>query len=651
MLETVFVVDDGDYLCWQADLLAFTHASVAQPGGVTRLLVADVHEPPFDGQTVMVTPESHFSAAYLPYNKPHAVTAWLQAADAVPAEILLVDPDCAFVAQCSLPAVAGQPCAQPAPYLDPFEHAVLVRRHGLDPSAVQSIGIPIVIHRDDLRRLAPAWLARTRDILEDQVSRQDAGWLAEMWGYAFAAASIGLRHRVLPIAHRLGEDSIDRPLIHYCDRMVDGNGGVVWDKRSYAPWTPPPPDDGDVTLTDATLLDMLDRRAAAERERATPAGDNGAFCILPWIHLCASVDGVYGRCCHDSSMYHYGYYEQGDEPAFVLKPDAVGCSAHSRYAAANPERVYGIADAFNTPQLRATRKAMLAGQRPQACASCHAREDAGARSSRQKVNDQFRHDELARAYVARTADDGTVAAFPFYLDIRFSNVCNLRCVMCSFPISSRLGKENAPAWAAAVIDPYSDDGDLWATLEANAHLIRKLYFAGGEPFLSRGHVRLLELLAGTGDAEHVELIYTSNLTVLPERVIAKFPRFSSVGIGASCDGVGAVFESIRRGARWQRFVTNLRRARTVARVWLQVAVQRDNVEHLAELVEFAHSEGVSLDLSNLVQWPPDLSIASLPATDKARAARALRELIEDCRHRSLTKAADELAAALAYMTA
>ncbi|MFI0738290.1 twitch domain-containing radical SAM protein [Streptomyces sp. NPDC021100] len=375
------------------------------------------------------------------------------------------------------------------------------------------------------------------------------------------------------------------------------------------------------------------------------------MCVLPWIHQCASIDGVYGRCCVDDSMYHNELYDSVEEPVFKLNADALGCAPHSRYAKDNPDEVRGLKEAFNSPNMRRTRLKMLAGERVSACDYCYHREDRGATSYRQSINERFADTVDFADLAERTAPDGSFDEFPFFLDIRFGNTCNLRCVMCAYPVSSGWGAKKRPSWSSAVIDPYREDEELWATLRENAHLIRRLYFAGGEPFMQPGHFAMLDLLIETGNAGNVDIVYNSNLTVLPEKVFDRFPHFKSVGIGASCDGVGEVFERIRQPAKWDVFVANLRRAKTEVNLWLQVAPQRLNLFGLRDLLHFAREEGLDADLANVVQWPDDYSVANLPDEEKRRATVELADLAEWCDSLDWAKPAKHLRALSAFMNA
>jgi hypothetical protein len=135
---------------------------------------------------------------------------------------------------------------------------------------VSGFGIPIVIHRDDLTALAAPWLAKTEEIRDDARSRTVVGWVAEMWGYAFAAAELGLRHELRELARFPTEDRVDLPLIHYCYASAAAGTRWTWDKRHYRPWRrvadPPRTAPGAA----AALVAMVNECAATRRRPLAP---------------------------------------------------------------------------------------------------------------------------------------------------------------------------------------------------------------------------------------------------------------------------------------------------------------------------------------------------------------------------------------------
>jgi hypothetical protein len=261
-VHTVFSADGSIYQRWQADLLAHSHRKVRQPGPLTRLLSTDGPPSLFAGTTFQTESYSThpLTGDYFPcYNKVVALKAWLEEAPPTEEVVLLLDPDCIFLEPVEELVSRGEPIAHPISYLDPFHarNVGFVRKHCPTPDLAQALGIPILIHRDDLALLCPRWLKKTEEIRNNPESREHAGWLAEMWGYAFAAAEIGLRHRLRELARFSTENRADLPLIHYCYSSSDAEGRWRWDKQTYRPWERVADPPSEVPLASKVLIGLL----------------------------------------------------------------------------------------------------------------------------------------------------------------------------------------------------------------------------------------------------------------------------------------------------------------------------------------------------------------------------------------------------------
>ena len=249
-VHTVFSIDDSSYLRWQAELLAYSHRTVAQPGPLTCVLSGDAGPRPVLERifyTRAWSPHPQTGDEYPAYNKPGALMTWMREAPPEEATILVLDPDTIFLRPLASTVERGRPIAHPYSYLDPTyneENEAFVRKHCRQPELVQSVGIPILIHRDDLAALAPGWWAKTEAIRNDPHSRALVGWTAEMWGYAFAAAELGLRHELRVLAQVPFEERVDLPILHYCYASESADKRWQWNKWDYRPWervADPPP--------------------------------------------------------------------------------------------------------------------------------------------------------------------------------------------------------------------------------------------------------------------------------------------------------------------------------------------------------------------------------------------------------------------------
>jgi hypothetical protein len=64
---------------------------------------------------------------------------------------------------------------------------------------VQPVGpSPVIIHLDQLQKVYQKWLDFSMDLRSNADAEKDIqGWVQEMWGYSIAAASLGIRHKLV----------------------------------------------------------------------------------------------------------------------------------------------------------------------------------------------------------------------------------------------------------------------------------------------------------------------------------------------------------------------------------------------------------------------------------------------------------------------
>jgi hypothetical protein len=247
-MHFIFNAEDTTYGYWQGELMAYTYRKVGQAGRLTRLLSCD--DSPtrfaFSYDTVRVHSYSIHPRSrdrYLAYNKPASIVQWMEAVRPRERTIVVLDPDCLFLRSISVEAKAGRPAGHVYSYMDPqggLGSLIFSRHCRRNRNLGQSVGIPLVIHRDDLRAVAPRWLEATREIRDDAKSHAATGWIAEMFGYTVAAAELGLVHETRRLCVFPGEDSLDAPFMHYCSPSEHKALGFHWHKVAYKPWEPPP---------------------------------------------------------------------------------------------------------------------------------------------------------------------------------------------------------------------------------------------------------------------------------------------------------------------------------------------------------------------------------------------------------------------------
>lgn len=335
-----------------------------------------------------------------------------------------------------------------------------------------------------------------------------------------------------------------------------------------------------------------------------------SFCIIPWMHLYVGTDGNVLPCCVADQNYPIGNINE-----------------------------YPVDDILQSEQFNQIRKNMLNRTRCKECSHCYVREDNNLDSPRISYNKKYK-DIIEKTKFNK---DGSLSeVIPIYLDIRLSNVCNLKCRMCSGYFSSSIAQEDAILFnntiakeSALNLQVRSDN--IKQILKYIPH-VEKIYFAGGEPLLSSEHYQILESLIEHGKTD-VILQYNSNLTTLSYKkinVIDLWKHFKNLRIGASLDAHGSVAEYFRHGSDWSQILENLSNLKqNVKQLDLRItsAVGFYNVENLIEMQKAWHNSQMhELDKFevNLITSPEHLTVKILPEHHKLRLQHTIQNHIDFC---------------------
>lgn len=182
--------------------------------------------------------------------------------------------------------------------------------------------------------------------------------------------------------------------------------------------------------------------------------------------------------------------------------------------------------------------------------------------------------------------DGTLPP-PSFASIETTMYCNLSCPFCiQFQDGTTV---RGPHMEAATFEAVA--AKLFPHLEVFQPSV------SGEPLMSRGLERILELAARHG----MRGVYHSNGTLLNDRLVAMIlPTLGRLNI--SFDGATKpTFESLRRGAQFERVLENIRRVVAAARtlppaerpqIGLACTLQEGNVRELPQLIDLAADLGL-----------------------------------------------------------
>lgn len=236
------------------------------------------------------------------------------------------------------------------------------------------------------------------------------------------------------------------------------------------------------------------------------------------------------------------------------------------------------------------------GIKNKACQVCLKKEAAGITSRRQY------HIMLEKQ---KPSPSGSIQ----FLDIRNTNLCNARCQFC--------GPHHTNQWPGAVLRKQSFQQYL--DIIANPDLI-EIYFAGGEPLLSKDHAELLQLLIDRNISSTINLRYSTNLSVLKYKdidFINAWKQFKSVTVMPSADGINETYEFIRTGLVWSTFEANLNTLKqNNVSIKILLTLCSLNIFTLNETIEYFRRNNYDFSI-DVLQGPPEFKLNTVD--DKLKA--------------------------------
>ena len=221
-----------------------------------------------------------------------------------------------------------------------------------------------------------------------------------------------------------------------------------------------------------------------------------------------------------------------------------------------------LQEIWNGPEMRELRLNMLQDKKSDICRRCYELEDSDVWTLRKSSNENFKHH---KAKVESTGDDGTAGDVNLaYMDIRFSNLCNLKCRSCGPQFSSSWFEDHKQLYGKLnhekILKVRDDMLNFMDELEPLLNSVERVYWAGGEPLITDEHYRILDKWIEMGKRD-VVMDYTTNFTQMRYKKKTAFEywnAFEDVRVAASLDANHARGEYLRKNMDWAIVVQNRR---------------------------------------------------------------------------------------------
>jgi len=250
---------------------------------------------------------------------------------------------------------------------------------------------------------------------------------------------------------------------------------------------------------------------------------------------------------------------------------------------------------WNSEEMESVRERMLSDEPDhQDCGVCYSRED--------NFNFSKRYDDLYRYKRFFTKK----LIFPAHLQLKITNICNLKCIMCSPQYSSKwnedVDKLKHMRTSLVKTKPEYLEHDylkkiLSMYLQTKTLTPKKIELYGGEPMLAKHFWKIIYNIDPI-KLKNVSFVTNTNGTIITDEHIKCLFRFKKCMINFSIDGIEDVFEFVRFPANWNRVESNIKKLITYQdklphkfEIGLYYTLSSYSAIGLNDFIDYCHKNG------------------------------------------------------------
>ena len=237
------------------------------------------------------------------------------------------------------------------------------------------------------------------------------------------------------------------------------------------------------------------------------------------------------------------------------------CMSDPEFPIGNTQK-QSLQEIWNGKELRNIRMNMLQDKPSKECRRCYELEENGMSTLRTgSIGNYAHHWDKVEA----TSDDGSAGDVNMaYMDIRFSNLCNLKCRSCGPQFSSSWFEDHKITHGdpghPKILQVRDEMKSFMDELDPLLESVERVYWAGGEPLITKEHYNILDKWIAMGKRD-VSMDYTTNFTQMYYKKKTAFDywnKFENVRVAASLDANHARGEYLRKNMVWGEVVQNRR---------------------------------------------------------------------------------------------
>jgi len=315
---------------------------------------------------------------------------------------------------------------------------------------------------------------------------------------------------------------------------------------------------------------------------------NKNFCVVPWTNFEIFTNGDIKTC--SAGKEKFGNVNETDIMEILTK----------------------------NPTLKRIKTNMLNDRPDSNCIECQHR-------SINEENFSYLRDHYNSKLTKEDVDYENIENFDMrFIDLHWSNVCNLKCVMCGPDQSSLIAKaENV------FISPVKKENieKINQMVIKNQTLIKEIYMSGGEPFYIPYNHALLKQITN----KDIPIRINTNMHWKPNNKLFQILKtFNNVQLTMSADALYDKFNYIRNGSNWNTFIENLQfvKQNTNFDIRVNMIFSVINAIDICNLIKFFYFEEQIQDITiNTLHEPKEIDSRNYPINKKKKIVNDIKELL------------------------
>lgn len=271
-------------------------------------------------------------------------------------------------------------------------------------------------------------------------------------------------------------------------------------------------------------------------------------------------------------------------------------------------------------KLKEIKQGMLDNKYPSNCIECYQKEKYNKNLNFENISNRLYHIKTLKSKPFKLYDDPSIFELQ-QIDLRWRNTCNFACVYCDSMFSS--------VWAQ--FEGQSDKMSNHAMQETfdfvkdNIKNLKTIYMAGGEPFLIKENLKILDLILE--ENQDLLLRINTNLSILTPKIYEKLQKLENVHWIVSAESTQQRFNYIRWPGNYQTLLNNMSKIQKLPhKVSINMTWNIFCAENILDFIDNMMENGVHPNqfIMNALYDPPEQNVLNITIPQRDRIIKRIK---------------------------